>query len=372
MRVTPPTYNQGRPIPNRVAVLYGPRDLRIELRDFCDQPAEGQVLVQVKATGICGSDIHLFTGQTGLPSQNCYPVIPGHEFVCSVLEVGAHAIAADGTELRPGMRIAVDPAEPCGRCYPCQAGWENLCERMRFCGSERVDGSLQDLMILDGHRCWPLPDSVSNVEGVLLEPLGVALHAVQLAQPSIGDVALVLGAGPIGLLSVQVLLLAGVDRVFVVEPLDWRLEFAVRLGAVPLCGSGDELEPIIRKATGGRGADVAIEAAWGGEAVTLAAKLVKPGGRIVLIGIPADDTLAVSHSLVRRKGLTLRLCRRMHRTYGRALALVTQGRVKLRDYVTHTFSFDQAKEAFEWASSYPAGTVKVVIEQEMQGGGHEC
>ena len=349
----------------RVARLYGPRQVRLEKETLRGVLGVGEVRVRVTVTGVCGSDIHLYTGQLGPDPNRLYPVIPGHECAGVVEEVGPEAIAGDGRPLEVGDRVTIDPAQPCGECAPCRAGWENLCERMRFLGAERVDGCLREEMIVPARRCWPLPDTLSDEEGALLEPLGVALHAVRLAKPAVGDTAAVLGAGPIGLLSLQVLLSAGVERVFVAEPLDWRLDLARNLGAVDLEGSDEDFEQEVRAGTEGRGVDIAIEAAWAGKAVETACRLLKPGGRLVLVGIPARDRLELTHSLARRKGLTLLFCRRMLRTYPRAIALAAARRVNLRCLVSHRFPFQKVGEALDWAARYPSGTIKVMIHHQM-------
>jgi L-iditol 2-dehydrogenase len=185
-------------------------------------------------------------------------------------------------------------------------------------------------------------------EGALLETLGVALHAVDLGHVRLGQRVAVLGAGPIGLCIAQVARLCGAT-VYVAEPLAWRLELAQKLGATPL---GNPPGPI----------DIVFEAAWAGAAVQQAAELCRPGGRVVLVGIPTDDRLELSHSVARRKGLTLVLCRRMKHTYPQAIDLVSRRAVDVTALISHHFLLAQAPEAFALNAAYTPGIAKVIID----------
>ncbi len=210
--------------------------------------------------------------------------------------------------------------------------------------------------------CYPIPGEIDDEEGALLEPLGVALHTVDLAQVRAGWSASVHGAGPIGLLTLQTLLLAGVDPVFVVEQYPWRLRLAEQLGAVPVpVGNDGDIVRHILDATGGRGVDVAIEAGWGGSLVDQAAAVVRPGARVVIVGIPDDDRFTVRHSLARRKGLAMVFVRRMKHTYPRAIRLAQSKRIDLSGLVTHRFGLEESPQAFTLNDRYRENVVKVMI-----------
>jgi L-iditol 2-dehydrogenase len=190
----------------------------------------------------------------------------------------------------------------------------------------------------------------------------VAIHAVDLARIRVGDTVAVIGAGAIGLLILQLARLAGASTVFVAEPLPWRLALAGHWGALPVpCDGSDPVGAVVRD-TGGRGVDVAIEAAWADRSVDQAAGKARLGGRLVLVGIPGDDQLAMKHSTARRKGLTIRLCRRMKHVHRRALDLVLHGRVDLAPLVSHRFPLAQAADAFRLNAAYRDGVVKVMID----------
>ena len=324
------------------ARLHGPRDIRVERVPHPGKPGPGQVLLRVTATGVCGSDLHTFTdariGETVVKA----PLVLGHEFAGVVEVVGS------GVEnLRVGTRVAVDPAQPCRHCDLCERGHPNLCRRLHFCGLFPDDGSLREFMVVPARTCFPVPDSVEDESAALLEPLGVALHANDLAKIQLGDRVAVLGAGPIGLLLVQAIKLAGAGEILVRDPLPWRMNLAVKLGAKPL--------PIRAEV------DVAVEAAWGGQAIERAVELTRPGGRVVLAGIPSEDRCAFPHSVARRKGLTIVFSRRMKHTYPRATRLVESGKVDVRSLITHRFPLKQAAEAFALNTAYKDGVVKIII-----------
>ena len=318
--------------------------------------------MRVKVTGICGSDLHTYLdariGDTPVTS----PMILGHEFAGVVAQAGPDALDGNGRRLEPGTRVAVDPAQPCLLCDLCQQGHPNLCRKIRFCSNYPNDGSLSQWMLMPARCCFPVPEAISDIEAALLEPMGVGLHAVDLAKVRPAHSVAILGAGSIGLFILQIARLAGADPIFVTDKFPWRLKVARRLGARAIrC---DREDPVARidKETAGRGVDVAIEAAWADHSVQQAAEMTRPGGRVVLVGIPSDDRLMMKHSTARRKGLTLKLCRRMKHTYPRAIRLAERGRVDLSGLVSHRFPLRRAAEAFALNAAYGDQVVKVIIE----------
>jgi L-iditol 2-dehydrogenase len=316
------------------ARLHGPRDLRIERVPRPPAPGRDEVLLRVAATGICGSDRHTYLdGRIG-DAELKAPVILGHEFA-GVIEA-------------TGQRVAVDPAQPCGRCDLCERGHPNLCRRLHFCGLFPDDGSLRQFMVVPARTCFAVPDTMDDEAAAMLEPLGVALHATDLAKIRLGDRVAVLGAGPIGLLLVQTVKLAGASEIFVSEPLAWRRALAGKFGAKPLPADAE--------------VDVAIEAAWGGEAIEQAIEITRPGGRVVLVGIPAEDRCAFRHSPARRKGLTVVFSRRMKHTYPRAIELVSTGRVDVHSFISHRFALEKTADALAICAGYKDNVVKAIIK----------
>jgi L-iditol 2-dehydrogenase len=307
--------------------LHGKGDLRLH-----DEPAPvpggGEVLLRVAAVGLCGSDRHWFVEGGIGDAVLARPLVLGHEFVGTV-ESGPRA----------GERVAVDPAVPCGRCALCLAGKRHLCEAMRFAGHGSTDGALRSLMTWPEPLVHRLPDSLSDSEGALLEPLGVALHALDLGRVRPGMTAGVFGCGSIGLLLVQLLGMVGTTTILATDRLPHRVAAAEALGATHAATAGDRALV--------EGVDVAFEAAGEDEALDEAIEAIRPGGRLVVVGIPAGDRTRFTASTARRKGLTMLLCRRMEPTdLPRAIRLAETQRVALSPLVSERYGLFGAQDAF--------------------------
>jgi L-iditol 2-dehydrogenase len=340
----------------KAARLYAPGDIRVDELPEPSPPGPGEVLLAVTAVGICGSDLHYYREGSlgGLAPEE--PLVLGHEFAGRVEQVGP------GVTLPVGTRVVVEPGRSCGQCESCEAGHPNLCPAILFCGSPPVDGALRERMLYPARLLFPLPDGLTDAEGAALEPLGVGLHALSLVRLAPGGTAAVLGAGPIGLMLVLLCRSAGAAQVIVTEPVSHRREAALRLGATAAIDPGKEpVGEAIRRLTGGRGVDVAFEAAGAADTPAEAAEVARPGGHVVLVGIPADDRVVLSHAIARRKGLTVRFARRMKHTYPRAIALTAQRLVDLRPLLTHFFPLADAPRAFAVADTCADGAVKVTI-----------
>ncbi len=334
----------------RVARIHGAGDLRLHEEEE-PAPLPGEALVRVTTVGICGSDVHWFReGHIGADALE-RPLVLGHE-CAGIVESGPHR----------GERVAIDPAIPCGRCEFCEQGKPNLCARLRFAGHAPHDGALR------AYVAWPetslvrLPDTLSDIEGALLEPLGVALYAVDRGGVGPGTSVAVFGCGAIGLAVLQVARAAGALRRFATElpACPHRLVAAERGGATAFPAAlGREVEEILR-ATHGRGVDVAFEAAGEPGAVEAAVRTVKPGGRVVLIGIPSDDRIAFPASVARRKDLGIRVVHRMRHTYARAIRLVESGLVEVSSLVTHRVPLAEVARAFAVAERREG--IKVMVD----------
>jgi L-iditol 2-dehydrogenase len=325
--------------------LHATGDLRLHDEPL-PTPKDGEGLVRVKAVGVCGSDLHWFS-EAGIGDvQLVRPLVLGHE-LAGVTESGGN--------------VAVDPAIPCGKCEFCEHGHPNLCKEMIFAGHGAQDGALREWLAWPKRQLFPIPDSLTSADGAMLEPLGVAIHAVDLSKLQTGMTVGVFGCGPIGLLTVQLARLSGASNIIATDLLPHRAEAAKSFGANQafLAEAGQEVRPM-RAATGGRGVDVAFEAAGEQEAVDAAFAAVVPGGKVILAGIPADDHTTFIASVARRKGLTIKMVRRMKHTYPRAIELVSKGLVDVRSLVTHRFSIEHAAEAFKVAQRREG--LKIVIE----------
>lgn len=343
----------------RAVRLHGPRTLRV---DDVPRPVAGpgQVLVRVEAVGICGSDLHYYLdGHIG-DTVATEPLVLGHEFAGRIEEVGAGV-----KDLRPGQRVAVDPAIPCGECEFCLKGHPNICPTVRFCGTPPTDGALQELIAWPADLVFPLPDSINAAEGAVLEALGVAIHAVDLGKIRLADRVAVLGAGPIGLLIARLAKVSGAVEVFVTDLNPRRLELARAMGVDAAIDVRQE-EPVeaIRRLTRGRGVDVAFEAAGVLETPQQAVDALRPGGTIVVVGICPDDQIPIKSTAARRKGVTIKLCRRMKHVYPRAIDLVSHGLVDVSPVISHRFALAETARAFEALTAPQTDVVKAIVENQ--------
>lgn len=322
------------------------------LHDEPDPTAgDGELLIRVTAVGLCGSDRHWLTeGGIGDAVLEA-PLVLGHEFA-GVVAAGA----------RTGERVVLDPAIACAECRVCRAGLPHLCPRMRFAGHGETDGALRTLIAWPAALAHRVPDALPDDQAPLLEPLGVALHALDLGHVGSGSTAAVFGCGPIGLLLVQALRSAGASVVLATEPLAHRREVAAAMGAASTLAGGDPaVATAAREATDGLGVDVAFEAAGDDGALDDAIAATRPGGRVVLVGIPDADRTTFTASVARRKGLTLLLCRRMRPPdLPRAIDLVASGAVRLDGLVTARHGLDGWRQAFD--ALIDRRGIKVVVE----------
>ena len=335
----------------QAVLLEAPRDVRVATVED-PVPAAGELLLEVAAVGICGSDLHYYLEGAIGSQTTCPGFIPGHEFACRVID-------PRGAELGfpPGTLVAVDPARACGACEWCHAGHPNLCPTVVFKGVPPHAGAMAERIAAPVECLFPLPEGFDAVDGLMLEPLGVAVHAVALARPRLLESCAVLGLGPIGLLLLQVARCTGAAPLLGVDPVAERREAARELGA-------DAVFPEVGgllAATGGRGTDLVLEATDSPEGFALAAEAARIGGRIVLVGIPEGNRYGLDASLARRKGLTVRLSRRMGHVYPRAIELLRRRLVDVRRIVTHRFPLARAPEAFAMQAARRGGILKAVL-----------
>lgn len=336
--------------------LHGVGDLRLHDEDS-PQPAPDELLVRVLAVGLCGSDRHWFAEGAIGDARLTRPLVLGHEILAAI-ESGPRA----------GQRVSVDPARPCGACGLCSQGLGHLCPDVRFAGHGTTDGALRTLMTWPAELMHPVPDTITDPEGTLLEPLGVALHALELGLVVPRVSTAVFGCGPLGLLLIQALWARGASVVMASDALLHRVEAASALGvAHALLAREGAVEAACRAGVAGDGVDVSFEVAGEDDALNDAIRATRPGGRVVLVGIPTNDRTSFTASVARRKGLTLVACRRMRASdLPRAIRLVESGLVELSSLVSGCHAFDHWPQAFSVLES--RGGHKVVIEpQRLQG-----
>ncbi|MBI5031728.1 MAG: alcohol dehydrogenase catalytic domain-containing protein [Chloroflexi bacterium] len=325
-----------------VARLFGIGDVRV-LDEPLPASRDGEALIRVGAVGICGSDLHWFAEASIGDAKLASPLVLGHEFA--------------GTVEKTGERVAVDPLIACGECEPCREGNPNLCLTQRFAGHGSEDGALREYMSWSPSCFFSLPDQLTDDDGVMLEPLGVAIHAVDLAHLKPGMTIGVYGCGPIGLLIIQVARMSGATRIFATDKLSHRMDAARNFGADVFYADDAN---VILTATNRRGVDVAFEVAGEDAAVDTALETVKAGGLVILAGIPEHKRTSFCASTARRKGLTVKWVRRMKHTYPRAIDLVSRGLVDVRSLVTHHFPLTQVADAFAAAARREG--IKVIVK----------
>ena len=325
------------------------------------EPGPGEVLVRVAACGICGSDVHGYDGSSG---RRIPPLVMGHEAAGIVAAVGA-----DVRTFRAGDRVTFDSTVYCGGCDYCRRGEMNLCDHREVvgvsCGDYRRHGAFAEYVTVPERIVYPLPDAMGFAEAAMLEAVAVALHAVHLSGDGQGRTALVVGAGMIGLLTMQAARTLGYGRVMSADLDASRLELAQKLGADDtLHRSGAELAAEVQKQTGGHGADVVFEAVGRNEAVSAAIDSLRKGGTVVLIGnITAEVTLPLQRVVSRQIRLqgTAASCGE----YPEAMELVAGGRIRIRPLITAVASLEEGPRWFERLHKGEPNLMKVVLAPDM-------
>ena len=335
----------------RAAVLHDIRNIHVT-EIPTPTPSADEVIVRVKAVGVCGSDLHSYLeGGTNGPTR-INPFVLGHEF---------SGVLTPDTARRAGLPadvlMAVDPAISCGRCEWCHRGHTNLCPNVRFLGYAPNNGAMAEFVCVPTSALHIVPDSIDPAAAAILETLGVAIHAMDLARPRLQETVAVVGCGPVGLLLVQLARLAGAGKIVAIDPVEARAALACDLGADVACRSHEE----VGGATDGRGADLVIEAPDSSHGFEHAARCARIGGRLVIVGIPENNEYILSGAKSRCKGLSIKFSRRMPEVYPRAIALVQSGRVKLTPLATHRFSLDQTPAAFDQQAARRDGIIKAII-----------
>ena len=338
----------------RAAELIAPLTFRL-IEMPIEDPGPGEVQCRVESVGVCGSDLHAYSeGQVG-GMPNAYPMVLGHEPSGVIVKTGAGV-----TGLAAGDRGALEPALYCYHCEFCLSGHHNVCANIRFLSNPNYPGFFREFVNLPVSNFAPIPANLSFDAATLAEPLAIALHSVRLASISANETVAVIGAGPIGLLTIAALRAANAGRIWAIEPLAHRRELARAMGADAVLEPQEAVAEILR-ATGQRGVDCAIDCAAGADTVPQAIRLARNAGRVVLTGIHSTPTFTVDASGMRRKELTLFNVRRSNHETEEALALLQAQPNWFAPLVTHTRALDRIDEAFELTSHYRDGVGKMVI-----------
>ncbi|MDE0837478.1 MAG: alcohol dehydrogenase catalytic domain-containing protein [Kiritimatiellae bacterium] len=316
------------------------------------------VLLQVGTVGVCGSDIHYYkSGRIGSQVVS-YPYAVGHEFSGIVLEVGSAV-----TRVAPGDRVAVDPAMPCRQCDQCLIGREHTCRQLRFLGCPgQAEGCLSERIVMPEGSCFRVSDSTTLEQAAIVEPLSIGVYAVALSGiPMQGAKIGILGFGPIGMSVMLSALAEGAETIYVTDKIDGRVDKARDVGATwagnrskeDAVGEISDAEPGLL--------DVVFECCGKQDALDDAIALLKPGGKLMFIGIPEEDRVSFSCDAIRRKEINIQNVRRQNECVQPAIDLIEQGRIDVDQMITHRYPLSESKAAFDLVSGYEDNVMKAVV-----------
>ena len=317
-----------------------------------------EVKIRMSVVGVCGSDIHYYlNGRIGSQVVE-YPFTVGHEGAGDVIEVGN-----DVSRVRVGDRVAIEPAISCMKCDQCLAGRPHTCRNLLFLGCPgQAEGCLSEYIVMPESSCFPVPDSMSYDEATISEPLAIGVYSVRQALQVKDKVLGILGFGPIGMSVLLASLASDAEKIYTTDRIDSRAARAVDCGAA-WSGNPDK-EDIVGKILKqeSQGLDIVFECCGKQEAMDQAVELVKPGGRILIVGIPEFDDWTFSADKIRRKEITLINIRRQNHALEETLNLLGNQGIDVRPMVTHRFSFDRTNEAFDLVAGYKDGVMKAMID----------
>lgn len=337
----------------KAARLFAARDVRL----VDDPPVEvqpGKILLKIQAVAICASDVNMYEdGHSGGVWPD-HPMIQGHEFSGVVAALGE---GVEGPAV--GTRVAVEPTWHCGECDSCRRGLENICRHVIFPSYPNEDGALREYMNCPPFAVHVVDPGVSPVKAALMEPLGVGVHAVRLANLQPGEKIAILGAGTIGMCVMAAAKAYGHTDISVAEPKVDRQELPRKMGARFVAASAEELGELMAEPT--MQPDVVFECSGDNEAPQQAMKLARPAGRVVIVGIPHPDEVTFNSTIPRRKELTVTFSRRSRNTLGECVRLVETGEVDLDLFPFQEFKLDDVAEAFKAAQERPEGVLRVIV-----------
>ena len=335
---------------NQAAVLYAPHDIRIEERPV-PKPGTREVLIEIKAVGVCGSDVHYYEhGRIGTYVVR-QPLILGHESAGVIIDVGEGV----GRE-RIGQRVAIEPGVPDGVCRQCRTGHYNLCPNVRFFGTPPIDGAFTNYVTILSDFAYALPDQMSDEEGALIEPLSVGLWACRKAKLRGGDHVLITGAGPVGILAMKVALALGVTEITMTDISPQRLEVARKLGATRTVNVAQQ-----SLADAGVEADVLIECSGNQRALKDGIHALQPAATAVAVGMGPGEEASIPLSFIQNREIILTGTFRYANTYADAIALVASGHIDLKPIITGHYTLAEAEQALQATKNDPANIKSVVV-----------
>ena len=344
----------------KAMVLTGIREMEMQEFPMPVIQNETDVLIKMKVVGICGSDVHYYqSGKIGGQIVQ-YPFPVGHEGAGEVISVGSRV-----SRVKPGDRIAIEPAMPCGECDQCKAGRPHTCRKLRFLGCPgQADGCLSEYIVMPEQSCFRIADTMSYTEAAISEPLAIGVYAVNQSVPMKGATIGILGFGPIGMSVILPAIAKGAEKIFVTDLIDERLSIAKACGATWTGNAAGQdvvneivaREPLLL--------DVVFECCGKQEAMDQAIELLKPGGKLMIIGIPEFDRWNFSVDKLRHKEICIQSVRRQNHSVEEAIESMENGRLNVEKMATHRFGFEDTKAGFDLVSGYRDGVMKAMIDLE--------
>ena len=316
------------------------------------------VKIKMSVLGICGSDIHYYTqGQIGSQKVQ-YPFTVGHEGAGVVVETGKSV-----KRVKTGDHIAIDPAMPCWECDQCLSGRHHTCRKLRFLGCPgQAEGCLMEYIVMPEESCFQLTGKLTFDNGSISEPLAIGVYAVKKAGNIKGINIGIFGYGPIGMSTMLALKVSDANNIYITDLIDERLSIAAKEGAV-LCANPlkENIQEKIRQIEP-LGLDLVFECCGKQEAFDQAIEILKPGGSLIVIGIPEFDNWSMNVELTRRKEISLQFIRRQVDCVEDTLEMMKNGSISIDNMVTHRFPFEKTKEAFDLVAGYNDGVMKAMID----------
>jgi L-iditol 2-dehydrogenase len=316
------------------------------------------VLIRIKSVGVCGSDIHYFTeGKIGTQVVE-FPFAVGHECSGIVEEVGKSV-----SHVKPGDLVAIDPSVHCGECDQCLAGRPHTCRKNLFLGCPgQLDGCLTEYLVMPSFTCFPVNGILNPTAAALIEPLTIGTYSVELAQTDFrGKTVGIFGAGPIGLSVLMVLRTRSNGNIYIFEPLEYRRQKAKELGATQT-GNPFETDPLkIIQDAEPLLLDVVFDCSGEQKAVDDATQVLKPGGKLILVGIPPEGKYTINMDMLRRKEISIHNVRRQNHCVEKSIELVRNG-LPVHQMVTHRFTPEETQRAFEMVADYQDKILKAMID----------
>jgi L-iditol 2-dehydrogenase len=338
-------------------VLTGLNRIEIADKPIPELLKSDEVLVRMKSVGVCGSDIHYYrSGNIGSQVVQ-FPFTLGHEG-SGIIEKTGNAVKT----LKPGDRVAIDPAMPCYNCDQCKTGRYHTCRNLKFFGCPgQSEGCLSEFIVIPSSSCFPIPENMTLDQAALSEPLAIALYAVRSAGPLAGKSIAILGAGPIGISVMLSAIAHGVGKVYMTDKIDERLALASEMGA-QWTGNAEKSD-IVREILieEPQQIDLVFECCGQQVAADQAVQLLKPGGRLMIIGIPSFRRWSFDVDNLRRKEISIQNVRRQNGVVKETIEMISSGRLNPDRMQTHNFSLDDAGKAFELVAGYREGVMKAMI-----------